>query len=124
MSTESLQVKAEGWNHYIARHIRYRWPPICRDWFPNAGEESVAWHWKFFQYVFPLQDPRVFPALPTPDWTSDERRALDRYVSHVRDLAYATVLTAKNGYHVYMVTLDSEPEITETVSARDVTSGS
>jgi hypothetical protein len=123
MSTEPLHVKAEGWNHYIARQVGYRWPPICRDWFPNAGEESVAWHWKFFQYVFPLKDPRAFPALPNPDWSNDGRRTLDRYVSHIRDLANATVLTAKNGYHVYMATVDSEPEITETVSARDVTVG-
>ena len=33
------------------------------------------------------------------------------------------MLTARNGYSVYMATMDSEPEITETKSARDVTIG-
>jgi hypothetical protein len=123
MRTSLTPIRAEGWNHYIERQISSRWPPVCRDWFPDGGDVSLDWTWKFFQYVFPLEDPRSTVGLANPAWSPAERAALDRYLSHARDLAGAEVLTAQNGYDVYMATLDSEPEITETASARDATVG-
>src|SRR5665213_1733872 len=113
MTGETMQVQAEGWNHYIGRQIERRWAPVWRAWFPEGATESIDWTWKFFQYVFPLADPRGLPRIQTATWSSSERHALSRYISHARDLAGATVLTARNGYSVHIATLDSEPEITE-----------
>jgi hypothetical protein len=121
--TDHMQVRAEGWNHYIERQIVQRWAPVCRAWFPDRSDVSLDWTWKFLQYVFQLDDPRDFPVLAGATWSERERRVLDRYVSHARDLADANVLTARNGYKVHLATLDSEPEITETMSRRDVTVG-
>jgi hypothetical protein len=123
MTGETMQVQAEGWNHHIGRQIERRWAPVCRAWFPEGATESINWTWTFFQYVFPLADPRGFPPVQTARWSSSERHALSRYVSHARDLAGTTLLTARNGYSVHIATPDSEPEITETASSRDLTIG-
>lgn len=123
MATERITVRAEGWNHHIARQIAPRWPPVCRSWFPDDSDESVDWTWKFIQYVFPLEDPRGTVPLSHPTFSEDDERAIDRYLAHARDLAAATALTARNGFSVYMATMDSEPEISESTSARDATVG-
>jgi hypothetical protein len=123
MAADRTTVRAEGWNHHIARQIAPRWPAICRSWFRDDADESADWTWKFFQYVFPLADPRGTVALADPTFSNDEKAAIDRYLAHARDLAATTVLTAPNGFSVYMPKMDSEPEISETTSARDATVG-
>ena len=94
-----------------------------REWFPDGSDYVVDWHWKFFQYVFPLDDPRELSPLGSPQWSRAERPVLERYLSHAGDLAGTTVLTARNGYTVNVPTPGSEPEITETTSARDAPVG-
>jgi hypothetical protein len=118
-----MRVRAEGWNHYIERQIAPRWPAVCRWWFPEGSDYPVDWTWLFFQYVFPLDDPRGVAPLAQPGFSEDEWAALDRYLAQARYLAASTVLTARNGFEVYMATPDSTPEITETKSARDATIG-
>jgi len=87
VSSNQIDVRAEGWNHYIERQIGYRWAPVLRAWFPDDSDLSLDWTWNFFQYVFPLSDPRHVSTLQRPDWSRAERAVLDRYVSHARDLA-------------------------------------
>jgi len=123
MASERVPVRAEGWNHYIERQIGQRWPATCRAWFPDDGDYSLDWTWKFLQYVFPLDDPRMVARLAAPEYSTEEWATIDRYLAQARDLAGATVLTARSGYSVYIATMDSEPEITETTSARDATIG-
>jgi hypothetical protein len=123
VATDHTQVRAEGWNHYIERQIAPRWPAVCRSWFPENSEYSVDWTWRSFEYVFPLEDPRGTAPLVHPEYSEAEEAAINRYLAQARDLAGATVLTARNGFRVNMATADSEPEITETVSARDATIG-
>jgi hypothetical protein len=123
VSTDEVRIHAEGWNQYLERQIAQRWPPVLRDWFPDGSDYVLDWHWKFFQYVFPIDDPRELSPLGSSQWSHAERAVLDRYLSHARDLADATVLTAPNGYTVNVPTPGSEPEITENVSARDATVG-
>jgi hypothetical protein len=118
-----MHVQAEGWNHYIERQIAPRWPAACRSWFPEGSDYPLDWAWLFFQYVFPLDDPRGVTPLAEPSFSDDEWAAIDRYLAQAQDLAGSTELTAQNGYSVYMETMSSEPEITETKSARDVTIG-
>src|SRR4051794_12552317 len=108
MSTaDRVPVRAEGWNHYIERQIAPRWPAACRSWFPDDADVSLDWTWLFFQYVFPLDDPRGVTPLAQPGFSEDEWAAIDRYVAQARDLAGSTLLTAQNGYSVYMETMDS-----------------
>jgi hypothetical protein len=123
VAEDVIRLKVEGWNQFLERQLEQRWPPPFRHWFPEEGAYSLDWHWKFFQYVFPLDDPRDFPRLPRPQWSSGERSALERYISHARDLAGTTLLTARDGYQVSMPRMDAEPEITETKSARDAAVG-
>ena len=123
MPTDELRIRAEGWNQYLERQIEQRWPPILRAWFPDESDYVVDWHWKFFQYVFSLDDPRELSPLGSPQWSEGGRAVLERYVSHARDLAGTTVLTARSGYTVNVPTPGSEPEITESTSARDATVG-
>jgi hypothetical protein len=87
VKTETMQIQAEGWNHYLRRQIERRWEPVCRAWFPEGVVDSVDWTWTFFQYVFPLADPRDFPCVQKSSWSSSEQHVLSRYISHARDLA-------------------------------------
>jgi hypothetical protein len=124
MADDTIQVQTEGWNEYIARQITRRWSPILRSWFPDGADHSLNWHWLFFQYVFPLADPRSFPTFETPKWTDDERSRLDRYIRHAADLAGSTALTAQDGYKVSIPDLQSgDWEVEETKTARDATVG-
>ena len=118
-----MKIRAEGWNHYIERHIEQRWVPVCRAWFPEGTDASVDWTWTFLEYVFPLGDPRNFSRVVSAQWSRAERQVLARYISHSRDLAGATLLTARNGYSVHVPTAAFEPEITEDTSSRDATIG-
>lgn len=121
MAVEQIPIRAEGWNHVIERQVEMRWPSPLRGWFPDDSEDFVNWVWKFFQYVFPLDDPRDFGS--SLSWAPAEQATLDRYLSHAQDLASATVLTARSGYDVSMETLSSKPEINERASPRDATVG-
>jgi hypothetical protein len=121
--SDQVVVRGEGWNHYVERNIDWRWDPVCRSWFPDDADVSLDWHWKFFQYVFPLDDPRDFQVPREPRWSPSELAILDRYLAHSRDLAGTTVLTARNGFSVNMTTSSSEPQIDEKASARDATVG-
>lgn len=123
MTDDSIQVRAQGWNYVLEPKVDFRWAPILRSWFPEDGDVSVDWTWRFLQFVFPLDDPREFPALQDPEWSPDERSLLNRYLSHAKDLAGTTLLTARNGYTVSIPSPQSQPEITETVSERDATIG-
>lgn len=123
MRAGHTRIRAEGWNHHIERQITQRWPPVCRAWFPEGSDLSLDWTWKFFQYVFPLGDPRNFSALGDREWSQAEVTVLDRYLSHARDLAQASALTATSGYSVHMATPQAEPEVVENVSPRDATVG-
>jgi hypothetical protein len=118
-----MRIRSEGWSHYIERQIAPRWPAACRSWFPEGSDYSLDWTWLFFQYVFPLDDPRGVAPLVQPAFSEDEWAALDRYLAQARDLAGSTILTARSGYSVDMETMGSEPEIMKTKSARDVTIG-
>jgi len=124
MADDTIQVQLEGWNEYFRRKIEFRWPPILRSWFPEDADDSLDWHWLFFQYVFPLADPRTFPTFEAPNWTDDERSCLDRYLRHAADLAKSTALTAPDGYKVSIPDLQSgDWEIEETKTAQDATVG-
>jgi hypothetical protein len=122
-SDDIVEVQLEGWNEYIGRLVAHRWPPVLRDWFPDDADHSVDWHARFFQFVFDLPDPRECPTFIEPEWTSDERAKLQRYVAHARDLAGTTVLTARDGYEVNLPDMETEPEITEAKTAKDATIG-
>lgn len=120
------QVRAEGFNMPIGRGAYLRWPVPLRPWFPEGADatEMLDWHWRFFQFVFPLADPREFPTLTDATRTEDESQLLRRYVSHARNLAETSVLSTKSGYTVSMETLGSEPEIEQKdVVANDATVG-
>src|SRR6188474_3572157 len=97
---EQVEIRAEGWNHYIGRQIEQRWTPPLRSWFPPGSDADAMldWHWKFFQFVFPIPDPREFPALAEAEWTDDERSRLNRYFRHGANLAKTTTLSAQTGY--------------------------
>jgi hypothetical protein len=124
MADDTVQVQTEGWNEYIGRQITARWPPVLRSWFPDDADRSLNWHWLFFQYVFPLADPRTFPTFDNPKWTDEEKSRLDRYVRHAADLAESTALTAQDGYKVSIPDLQSgDWEVEETKTARDATVG-
>jgi hypothetical protein len=45
---EQIQVRAEGWNHYIGRQIEQRWRPPLRSWFPPGpdADAMLDWHWR------------------------------------------------------------------------------
>jgi len=124
VADDSVEVQLEGWNEYIGRQIDFRWQPTLRAWFPDDGDYSLDWHWKFFQFVFPLEDPRALPQLQDPEWTGDKKSRLARYVAHAQNLAGPTALTAEDGYKVSIPDLQTgEAEIEETKSAHDATVG-
>jgi hypothetical protein len=123
MASDRIRVQAEGWNHVIERMISPRWEPVLRPWFPDGSELCVDWTWKFFQYVFTLDDPRQFTPPVGMLWSEQERAALDRYIRHAQQLAGTTLLTATNGYRVFLATLDATPVIDETTSSVDATVG-
>lgn len=78
----------------------------------------LDWHWRFFQFVFPLCDPREFPALETAVWTDDERSRLQRYRRHTANLAQAAAMSARTGYTASSKTAsmsDMEIEQTNTI---------
>jgi hypothetical protein len=84
----------------------------------------LDWHWRFFQFVFPLADPREFPTLTDADWTEDEWRRLRRYLHHAQDLAETSALSTKSSYHVSIPTPDSAMEIEQSgVIPKDATVG-
>lgn len=110
---DRIEVLAEGRNRPVARGAYLRWPVPLRGWFSDgaASTEALDWHWRFFQFVFPLADPRSFPTLTEADLTDDELRRLRRYVRHARNLAQTSVLSTTSGYEVSLPTMDAEPEI-------------
>lgn len=100
-----------------------RWDPVYRHWFPEGTNDTVDWVWRFFQYIFPIPDPRSLRVATIHDWSEEDGARLARYVSHARDLANTTLLTARRGYSVSMATLDAAPVVNELVSPPDTTVG-
>lgn len=119
---ERMVVRAEGWNHHIDRCISQRWEPPWRSWFPPGRDRMVDWTWTFLQYVFPLDDPRVFDPPRDGEWSPEERAALQRFADHARELAAAEVLTAEGGWSLTGAELDN-PVVDERKSPRDATTG-
>lgn len=112
---EQVEIRTEGWNHYIGRQIDQRWNPPLRSWFPPGSDAKAMldWHWKFFQFVFPIPDPREFPTLTEAEWTDDERSRLNRYFRHGANLAKTTALSAQTGYEVSIPDPNGPMEIEE-----------
>ena len=100
-----------------------RWPSPLLGWFPSESDDFVDWIWKFFQFIFPLEDPRQFRPPNVATLNDGDRLTLSRYLSHAEDLSTATVMTAKNGYEISQKTPDSNIVISETSSPRDATVG-
>jgi hypothetical protein len=73
----------------------------------------LDWHWLFFQFVFPISDPRDFPTLTDAEWTDDERSRLNRYLRHGANLSKATALSAQTGYEVSIPDPNGPAEIKE-----------
>jgi len=60
MSDDKIHVRAKGWNYVIEEQIQMRWDSPLLRWFPSGSDGFVDWVWKFFQFIFPLDDPREF----------------------------------------------------------------
>jgi hypothetical protein len=112
---DQIEVRAEGWNHYVGRQIEQRWASPLRSWFPPGSDADAMldWHWLFLQFVFPVPDPREFPELTEAKWTDDERSRLNRYFRHGVNLAKTTALSAQTGYEVSLPDVNGPVEITE-----------
>lgn len=123
MSDDKIHVRAKGWNYVIEEQIQMRWNSPFLRWFPSGSGGFVDWVWKFFQFIFPLDDPRGFQTPDLGSLSDSDRAILARYLSHAEDLASATVMTAKNGYEVSQKTPDSNIVISERISPRDSTVG-
>lgn len=120
---DKIQIRARGWNYVLEEQIQLRWKPPLHHWFPQGSGDFVDWIWKFFQFIFPIDDPRLFAPASTAAWTEGETAILRRYLSHAEDLAATTVLTARSGYEVSQKTPKSNIVVTETRAPRDATIG-
>lgn len=123
MKDDKIRIRARGWNYVLEEQIDLQWVPPLRNWFPQGSDAFLDWVWKFFQFIFPLDDPRLFRAADVQALSDGEVAILARYLSHAKDLAGTTVLTARSGYEVSQETPDSNIVISETRSPRDATVG-
>jgi hypothetical protein len=123
MEDDTIQIRARGWNYFLEEQIELRWDSPLHRWFPSGADDFLDWIWKFFQFIFPLDDPRLFRPGAVETLSDGELATLSRYLSHAEDLAATTVLTARSGYEVSQKTPDSNIVISETRSPRDATVG-
>jgi hypothetical protein len=88
--TGNLKVSTNSPEALLLDHsLPFTPPMIERAQSPAAFE----YHWKLFDYVFALPDPRTFPKLPASLRPTDQD-VVDRYIRTARDLAESSVINS------------------------------
>jgi hypothetical protein len=83
--------------------LRFQSPQL-----PGLSPEVADYWWRQIGYVFPLEDPRVFPAIGRDRFEESQLEVLERYTEVARELASSEVLNGKHQVTVGMAGGDEE----------------
>lgn len=101
---DEIKVQARAFSDLVQDdHPRFE-PPQP----PGLSPEVAAFWWRQIGYVFPLEDPRSFPAIGRDRFEESQLEVLDRYIEAAHELAGSEVLSGKHQVTVQMTEDEDE----------------